>query len=80
MDSYPMTVDSVDRTHTPRPGTAPEDVQTSHDAGLFDEEDDHEDSAGNFVDALSQPSVCAVRPDKRVRDEVVSFDSTNQVQ
>lgn len=81
MNSYPMSVDSMDGTHAPRPRTMPEDVQTSHDVGLFDEEEDeHEDGAGNFVDALSQPSVCVVRPDKRVRDEAVSFNSMNQLQ
>ncbi|KAG1753146.1 hypothetical protein EDD22DRAFT_957517 [Suillus occidentalis] len=48
-----MSVDNVDvdmQCHEP------EDAQTSHDADLFDDDDDNDESgAGNFMDALSQP-------------------------
>ncbi|KAG2336322.1 hypothetical protein BDR05DRAFT_1005983 [Suillus weaverae] len=46
-----MNVDNVDvdmQRHEP------EDAQTSHDADLFDEDDDDERGADNFMDALSQ--------------------------
>ncbi|KAG2335994.1 hypothetical protein BDR05DRAFT_1006272 [Suillus weaverae] len=48
-----MSVDNVD---VDMQHHEPEDAQTSHDANLFDEDDD-ESSAGNFMDALSQPPV-----------------------
>ncbi|KAG1762221.1 hypothetical protein EDD22DRAFT_847212 [Suillus occidentalis] len=48
-----MSVDNVDvdmQCHEP------EDTQTSHDADLFDDNDDNDESgASNFMDALSQP-------------------------
>ncbi|KAG1867697.1 hypothetical protein F4604DRAFT_1927480 [Suillus subluteus] len=66
-----MSVD--DDIDMQRPHLEPEDVQTSHDTDLFeDNEDNDESGAGNFMDALSQPPTSAVRIDKRARDEAVS--------
>jgi hypothetical protein len=70
-----MSVDNID-IDMQRPDTQAEDIQTSHDADLFEDDEDDDESAGNFMDALSQHPV---RPDKRARDEVVCMDSTNQL-
>lgn len=58
---------SVDDTNTQCPRIGPEDVQTSHDAELFDDNDNDNDNGcesgtGNFLDALSQPSASEARP------------------
>ncbi|KAG1890845.1 hypothetical protein F4604DRAFT_1672841 [Suillus subluteus] len=76
-----MSVDNIDDIDMQRPDVQPEDAQTSHDAGLFeDDEDDDESGAGHFTDAVSQPpttdavsqpSTSAMPNDKRARDEVV---------
>ncbi|KAG1846535.1 hypothetical protein F4604DRAFT_1936372 [Suillus subluteus] len=76
-----MSVDNIDDIDMQRPDVQPEDAQTSHDTGLFeDDEDDDESGAGHFTDAVSQPpttdavsqpSTSAMPNDKRARDEVV---------
>lgn len=95
MDSHlSMSVDNID-VDMQHPDIQPEDVQTSHDADLFEDdedEDDDESGAGHFTDALthhptsiSQPPTSISQPstsamrDKRARDEVVRVDSTNQL-
>jgi hypothetical protein len=89
MDSHlSMSVDNID-IDMQHPDIQPEDVQTSHDADLFkddEDKDDNESGAGHFTDALthpptsiSQPPTSAMRIDKRARDEVVCVDSTNQL-
>lgn len=78
MNSYPaMSVDNIDDMQHSH--FEPEDAQTSHDADLF--EDNDESDTGSFMDTLNQPPTSAVpvRLDKRARDEVVCLDSTNQL-
>jgi hypothetical protein len=55
---YPMSIDDCSRN-------GPEDIQTSHEAQLFDDDDDDEgceSGTGNFLDALDQPSASEARP------------------
>ncbi|KAG1720020.1 hypothetical protein EDB19DRAFT_1836270 [Suillus lakei] len=71
MNSYPaMSVDNIDDMQHSH--FEPEDAQTSHDADLF--EDNDESDTGSFMDTLNQPPTSAVpvRLDIRARDEVVS--------
>ncbi|KAG1875740.1 hypothetical protein F4604DRAFT_1924802 [Suillus subluteus] len=65
-------IDDIDMQH-PHLELEPEDVQTSHDADLFDDNEDNDESdAGNFMDALSQLPPGTARLEKRARDEVAS--------
>ncbi|KAG2339624.1 hypothetical protein BDR05DRAFT_950964 [Suillus weaverae] len=64
MDSHlSMSVDiDIDMQH---PDIQPEDIQTSHNADLFkddEDEDDDESSAGHFTDALTHPPTSISQP------------------
>ncbi|KAG1722611.1 hypothetical protein EDB19DRAFT_1916575 [Suillus lakei] len=65
-----MSVDNIDDMQHSH--FEPEDAQMSHDADLF--EDNDESNTSSFMDTLNQPptSVVPVQLDKRTRDEVVS--------
>ncbi|KAG1867181.1 hypothetical protein DFJ58DRAFT_723870 [Suillus subalutaceus] len=72
MDSCPvMNVDNTD-IDMQHPKFQPEDVQTSHDADLFDDDEDDDKDAGDSMDAVSQPPTSVPRVEKRARDEVIS--------
>ncbi|KAG2355485.1 hypothetical protein BDR07DRAFT_1493178 [Suillus spraguei] len=49
-----------------------EDVQTSHDADLFGDDEDDDKGPGDFMDVLSQPPTSVPRLEKRAREEVIS--------
>ncbi|KAG1735682.1 uncharacterized protein EDB91DRAFT_1083595 [Suillus paluster] len=66
-----MSVNNID-INMQHPEFQPEDVQTSHDADLFGDDEDNDKGAGDFVDALSQPPTSVPQLDKRARDEVIS--------
>ncbi|KAG1726499.1 uncharacterized protein EDB91DRAFT_1086736 [Suillus paluster] len=65
-----MSVHNID-IDMQHPEFQPEDVQTSHDADLFGDDEDDDKGAGDFVDALSQPPTSVPRLNKRARDEVI---------
>ncbi|KAG2363291.1 hypothetical protein BDR07DRAFT_1483892 [Suillus spraguei] len=64
-----MSVDNID-IDMQCPKFQPEDVQTSYDADLFGDNEDDNQGAGDFMDALSQPPTSVVRLDNWARDEV----------
>ncbi|KAG1718076.1 uncharacterized protein EDB91DRAFT_1090347 [Suillus paluster] len=66
-----MSVNNID-INMQHPEFQPEDVQTSHDADLFGDDEDDDKGAGDFVDALSQPPTSVPQLDRRARDEVIS--------
>ncbi|KAG1840236.1 hypothetical protein F4604DRAFT_1940199 [Suillus subluteus] len=70
MDSCPvMNVDNTD-IDMQHPKFQPEDVQTSHDADLFNDDEDDDKDAGDSMDAVSQPPTSVPRVEKRARDQV----------
>ncbi|KAG1836843.1 hypothetical protein F4604DRAFT_1942829 [Suillus subluteus] len=72
MDSCPvMNVDNTD-IDMQHPKFQPEDIQTSHDADLFNDDEDNDKDAGDSMDAVSQPPTSVPRVEKRARDEVIS--------
>lgn len=67
MDSCPtMSINNfdIDMHHEP------EDVQMSHDADLFDDDEDNDKVAGNQP-PTTVPSTSVLRLNKRARDKVV---------
>ncbi|KAG2364888.1 hypothetical protein BDR07DRAFT_1482050 [Suillus spraguei] len=66
-----MSVDNID-IDMQCPKFQPEDVQTSYDGDLFGDNEDDNQGAGDFMDALSQPPTSVVRLDNWARDEVMS--------
>ncbi|KAG2365220.1 hypothetical protein BDR07DRAFT_1374482 [Suillus spraguei] len=59
----------VDMQH---PKFQQEDIQTSHDADLFGDDEDDDKGPGDFMDVLSQPPTSVPRLEKRAREEVIS--------
>ncbi|KAG1812803.1 uncharacterized protein BJ212DRAFT_1482873 [Suillus subaureus] len=66
-----MSVNNID-VDMQHPEFQQEDIQTSHDTDLFGDDEDNDNGAGNFMDALSQPPASVPQLEKRARDEVIS--------
>ncbi|KAG1859694.1 hypothetical protein F4604DRAFT_1930673 [Suillus subluteus] len=66
-----MNVDNTD-IDMQHPEFQPEDVQTSHEVDLFNDDEDNDKDAGDSMDAVSQHPTSVLRVEKRARDEVIS--------